>query len=179
MSLRRARAPKPLAGGLREGRPSISGAILKPSRSCDVDSTFACTDPNCTRRKLCSRIALAKRRMLGHDRKKAKGRRLAWGADYNAASTTSPSFTASQIPIRRPADWNGAARASGQSLGKRDYQSSTHCCDRVRDFPHRSTDRHGQIVPIAGDKSRCDRVKCLVGSAAVRHGQSPLAQLER
>ena len=56
----------------------------KQTRSCDVDSTFRCDDVNCNRRKLCSRVELAKRRMIGHDRKTKAARRFAWGADYNS-----------------------------------------------------------------------------------------------
>ena len=56
----------------------------KQTRSCDVDSTFRCDDVNCNRRKLCSRVELAKRRMMGHDRKTKAARRFAWGADYNS-----------------------------------------------------------------------------------------------
>jgi hypothetical protein len=53
-------------------------------RVCDVDFFAPCTDVNCTRRNLCSRIALAKRRMSAHDRKNPRARRWAWGADYDA-----------------------------------------------------------------------------------------------
>jgi len=63
-------------------RPRTTNEI-KQTRSCDVDSTFHCDDVNCNRRKLCSRVELAKRRMMGHDRKTKAARRFAWGADYN------------------------------------------------------------------------------------------------
>jgi hypothetical protein len=58
------------------------------TRTCDVDSSALCTDVNCIRRQSCSRILLAKRRMTAHDRKSYRGRRFAWGVDYEMALET-------------------------------------------------------------------------------------------
>jgi hypothetical protein len=61
---------------------------MSPARSarpCEVNASAPCNDVNCTRRNLCSRLALAKRCMLAHDRKQPRARRLAWGLDYDAA----------------------------------------------------------------------------------------------
>jgi hypothetical protein len=73
----------------------------KRTRFCDIDTTFQCGDVNCIRRMLCSRVELAKRRMLAHDGKSKRGRRIAWGSDYIA--TTGPRRSRHR-PTFQPAD---------------------------------------------------------------------------
>jgi hypothetical protein len=57
----------------------------RPAIACPVYSDWPCDDVNCNRQRVCGRIALAKRRMMAHDAKRAPARRFAWGDDYNLA----------------------------------------------------------------------------------------------
>jgi hypothetical protein len=59
---------------LERVRLALGSPGMPPKRSaqrCEADSSWLCTDVNCTRRNACSRILLGKRRMP-HDRKSAR-----------------------------------------------------------------------------------------------------------